>query len=71
MEVQKEYEDSTAAKVLELVEESVSRKAPTEKFITRFARYYTPAVVGAALVIAIVPSLVLGDWVTWVCSATG
>ena len=64
VEVQREYEDSTAAKVLELVEESVSRKAPTEKFITRFARYYTPAVVGAALVIAIVPSLALGDWVT-------
>ena len=69
VEVQKEYEDSTAAKVLELVEESVSRKAPTEKFITRFARYYTPAVVGAALVIAIVPSLALGDWVTWVYRA--
>ena len=69
VEVQREYEDSTAAKVLELVEESVSRKAPTEKFITRFARYYTPAVVGAALVIAIVPSLALGDWVTWVYRA--
>ena len=69
VEVQKEYEDSTAAKVLELVEESVSRKAPTEKFITRFARYYTPAVVGAALVIAVVPSLALGDWVTWVYRA--
>ena len=69
VEVQKEYEDSTAAKVLELVEESVSRKAPTEKFITRFARYYTPAVVGAALVIAVVPSLALGDWVTWVYKA--
>ena len=69
VEVQKEYEDSTAAKVLELVEESVSRKAPTEKFITRFARYYTPAVVGAALVIAIVPGLALGDWVTWVYRA--
>ena len=69
VEVQREYEDSTAAKVLELVEESVSRKAPTEKFITRFARYYTPAVVGAALVIAVVPGLALGDWVTWVYRA--
>ena len=69
VEVQKEYEDSTAAKVLELVEESVSRKAPTEKFITRFARYYTPAVVGAALAIAIVPGLALDDWVTWVYRA--
>ena len=62
VEVMREYEDSTAAKVLELVEDSVSRKAPTEKFITRFARYYTPAVVGAALAIAVVPGLILGDW---------
>ncbi len=69
MEVTREYEDSTATKVLELVEESVSRKAPTEKFITKFARYYTPAVVGAALVIAVIPSLVLGDWVTWIYRA--
>ena len=66
VEVTREYEDSTATKVLELVEESVSRKAPTEKFITKFARYYTPAVVGAALIIAVIPSLVLGDWVTWI-----
>ena len=69
VEVMREYEDSTAAKVLELVEDSVSRKAPTEKFITRFARYYTPAVVGAALVIAVVPGLILGDWMTWVYRA--
>ena len=69
VEVMREYEDSTAAKVMELVEDSVSRKAPTEKFITRFARYYTPAVVGAALVIAVVPGLILGDWMTWVYRA--
>lgn len=69
IEVTKAYDDSTAAKVLELVEESVSRKAPTERFITKFARYYTPAVVGAALLIAVVPSLVLGDWTTWVYRA--
>ena len=69
VEVTREYEDSTATKVLELVEESVSRKAPTEKFITKFARYYTPAVVGAALVIAVVPSLASGDWVTWIYRA--
>ena len=69
VEVTKAYADSTAAKVLELVEESVSRKAPTERFITKFARYYTPAVVGAALLIAVVPSLVLGDWTTWVYRA--
>lgn len=69
VEVRREYEDSTAAKVLELVEDSVSRKAPTEKFITRFARYYTPAVVGAALLIAVVPGIFTGDWTTWVYRA--
>lgn len=69
VEVTREYEDSTATRVLELVEESMSRKAPTERFITRFARVYTPAVVAAALVIAVIPSLVLGDWTTWVYRA--
>ena len=64
--VTREYDDSTVAKVLELVEDSVSRKAPAEKFITKFARYYTPAVVGAAILVAVIPIL-LGyaatDWV--------
>lgn len=69
IEVTREYEDSTASKVLELVEDSMARKAPTEKFITKFARYYTPAVVGAALVIAIIPSLVIGNWTEWVYRA--
>ncbi len=69
VEVSSEYEDSTAAKVLELVEESVSRKAPTEKFITRFAKYYTPVVVVTALLIAVVPSIARGDWTSWVYSA--
>lgn len=53
--VTKKYDDSTVAKVLELVEDSVSHKAPAERFITRFARYYTPSVVLAALLIAVVP----------------
>lgn len=64
--VTREYEDSTVSKVLELVEDSVSRKAPAEKFITKFARYYTPAVVGAAILVAVIP-IALGysvtDWV--------
>ena len=63
------YEDSTVAKVLELVEDSVSRKAPAERFITRFARYYTPAVVAAAVIIAVVPPLFGQDLVTWVYRA--
>ena len=53
--VTKTYDDSTVAKVLELVEDSVSHKAPAERFITKFARYYTPSVVLAALLIAIIP----------------
>ena len=69
VEVTMEYEDSTASRVLELVEESLSRKAPTERFITRFARVYTPAVVLAAIVIAVVPSIALGDWTLWVYRA--
>ena len=69
VEVTREYEDSTASRVLELVEESLSRKAPTERFITRFARVYTPAVVLAAIVIAVVPSIALGDWTLWVYRA--
>ena len=67
--VTREYEDSTVAKVLELVEDSVSRKAPAERFITRFARYYTPAVVVAALVIAVIPPILGQDLVTWVYRA--
>lgn len=63
------YDDSTVAKVLELVEDSVARKAPAERFITKFARYYTPAVVAAAIVIAAVPPLLGQDLVTWVYRA--
>ncbi len=53
----KEYEDSTVAKILELVEDASSQKAPVENFITKFARYYTPLVVIVALVLAIVTPL--------------
>lgn len=69
VEVSKEYEDSTVAKVLELVEDSVSRKAPAEKFITKFARYYTPAVVAAALVTVAVPTILGYDFATWLYRA--
>ena len=66
VQVQKEFGDSTVAKILDLVENSSSKKAKAENFITRFARYYTPAVVFAALVLAIVPSLITGQWGVWV-----
>ena len=67
--VTREYDDSTVAKVLELVEDSVTRKAPAEKFITKFARYYTPAVVAAAIIIAIIPPLLGYDFTTWLYRA--
>ncbi|ADK82575.1 heavy metal translocating P-type ATPase [Sediminispirochaeta smaragdinae] len=55
------YGDSSLARIIKLVEEAAERKAPTERFITRFARVYTPAVVGAALLIALLPPLLLAD----------
>ena len=66
VQVQKEFGDSTVAKILDLVENSSSKKAKAEHFITRFARYYTPAVVFAALALAVVPSLITGQWGVWV-----
>jgi len=61
IQVTKLYEDSTVAKVLDLVENASSRKASVEKFITKFARYYTPLVVLAAVLLAVVPPLVLSQ----------
>ena len=66
-EVTKEFEDSTVAKILELVENASSKKAHVENFITRFARYYTPAVVIAAALLAVLPPLFMGQhWAEWV-----
>lgn len=59
IEVEKEFGDSTIAKILDLVQNASSKKAPTENFITKFARYYTPAVVFAALALAVIPPLVI------------
>ena len=67
--VTKLFDDSTVAKILELVENASSRKAKAENFITRFARVYTPIVVGLALVLAIVPSLLMGNWGVWIYRA--
>ena len=63
------FEDSTATKILHLVEESSAKKAESERFITTFARYYTPAVVALALALAIIPSLITGAWQTWIYRA--
>jgi len=59
------FEDSTVAKILELVENAASKKAQAENFITRFARYYTPAVVIAAAALAVIPPLLAGGWAVW------
>ena len=67
--VTRDYEDSTITKVLELVEESLSTKAPTERFITKFARYYTPVVVAGAIMVAVIPILLGQDVATWVYRA--
>lgn len=61
VEVTKEYQESTVSRILELVQNASSRKAPTENFITKFARYYTPFVVFVALALAIIPPLVILD----------
>lgn len=66
----KEFGESTVAKILDLVENSSEKKARTENFITRFARYYTPIVVFAALALAVIPPLVTGDaFAEWVYRA--
>ena len=64
------FDDSTVAKILELVENASSRKAKAENFITRFARVYTPAVVVLALALALIPPVLLGQpWSVWVYRA--
>ncbi len=75
LRTEKRYEDSTVARILELVENASMKKAKTENFITRFARWYTPAVVIAAVLLATVPPVVrlaMGitpDWGNWIYRA--
>ncbi len=65
--VEKPYGESTVAKILDLVENAGEKKAKAENFITKFARWYTPAVVIAALALAVLPPMVLGGgWADWV-----
>lgn len=66
----KEFDDSTVAKILELVENASSKKAKVENFITRFAKYYTPVVTIGAVILAIVPPLIAGGgWTEWIETA--
>ena len=59
------FSESSVARILDLVEKSAANKAKSEKFITRFARYYTPFVVLAAVCLAVLPSLLFGNWQEW------
>jgi len=66
VEVTKTFGESTVSKIIDLVENASGKKAKTENFITRFARYYTPVVVILAFLLAVIPSLLLdGEWRTW------
>ena len=69
VKVQKEFTESTVTKILELVENAGDKKSRSENFITKFARYYTPIVVYSALALAIIPSLITGQWTTWIYRA--
>lgn len=61
VEVTKEFGESTVSKILDLVQNASNKKAPTENFITKFARYYTPVVVIVAVLLAVVPPLIISD----------
>jgi len=67
--VEKEFYDSTISRILDMVENVSGKKAKTERFITRFARYYTPIVVCAALIMAVVPPIFDRRWVHWIRNA--
>ena len=68
-EVTKEYSDSTVAKILEITEHARERKSRSEKFITKFARYYTPIVVAIAILLAVIPPIVTGEVKIWLYRA--
>ena len=67
--VEKAFYDSTVTKILDMVENASGKKARAEKFITRFARYYTPIVVLLAVLQAVIPPLFDGQWVRWIQNA--
>lgn len=69
MKVTKEYYDSTVSKILDLVENVGGKKAKAEAFITKFARYYTPIVVGLALLLSIIPPIFDNQWSQWIFRA--
>lgn len=66
VKTESEFSESTVSKILELVENASEKKAKTENFITRFARYYTPIVVIGAALLALIPPLFVGEWSKWI-----
>lgn len=70
VQVTKSFGESTVAKILDLVENASSKKSEAEHFITKFARYYTPVVVGLAVFLAVIPPLLTGGgWADWIYRA--
>lgn len=64
--VTKLVHDTTIAKIIHLVEEAQAEKAPSQKFVDRFAKYYTPAIVVIAMLVAVIPSIITGNWQEWI-----
>ena len=62
----KKFAESTVSKILDLVENAAESKSRSESFITRFARVYTPIVVGLAVLVAVIPGIITGDWASWI-----
>ena len=62
----KAFSESTVSRILDLVENAAESKSRSESFITRFARVYTPIVVGLAVLVAVIPGLITGNWATWI-----
>jgi len=69
IKVSREFLNSTVSRILDLVENATDKKSRSEQFITKFARVYTPIVVYSAIALAIIPSLITGQWATWVYRA--
>ena len=69
LRAEKEFEESTASKILALVEDAAAHRSKSESFVTTFARYYTPIVIAVALLVGILPPLFGSDWATWIYRA--